>query len=122
MSFFISDALAEATPAVAPGGLNFVEFVPLILIFIVFYFMLIRPQMKRAKEHKKLIEALAKNDEVVTSGGLLGKITRVDESFITIEIATAVEIKVQRSSVTSVVPKPFRFFGSRMLSGMSTVS
>ena len=105
MSFFISDALAEATPVVAPGGLNIIEFVPLILIFIVFYFMLIRPQMKRAKEHKKLIETLAKNDEVVTSGGLLGKITRVDESFITVEIATAVEIKVQRSSVTSVVPK-----------------
>lgn len=105
MSFFISDAWAETAPAVAPGGLNIIEFVPLILIFIVFYFMLIRPQMKRAKEHKKLIEALAKNDEVVTSGGLLGKITRVEESFITIEIAPGVEIKVQRSSVTSVVPK-----------------
>ncbi len=105
MSFFISDAWAEAAPAAAPGGFNIIEFIPLILIFIVFYFMLIRPQMKRAKEHKKLIEALAKNDEVVTSGGLLGKITRVDESFITIEIATAVEIKVQRSSVASIVPK-----------------
>ena len=104
MSFFISDAWAEAAPA-ATGMPNLIEFVPLILIFIVFYFMLIRPQMKRAKEHKKLIEALAKNDEVVTSGGLLGKITRVDESFITIEIATGVEIKVQRSSVTSIVPK-----------------
>ena len=105
MSFFISDAWAEAAPAAATGIPNLIEFVPLILIFIVFYFMLIRPQMKRAKEHKKLIEALAKNDEVVTSGGLLGKITRVDESFITIEIATGVEIKVQRSSVTSIVPK-----------------
>jgi len=105
MSFFISNAWAEAAPAAATGIPNLIEFVPLILIFIVFYFMLIRPQMKRAKEHKKLIEALAKNDEVVTSGGLLGKITRVDESFITIEIATGVEIKVQRSSVTSIVPK-----------------
>lgn len=103
MSFFISDAWAEAAPAA--GTPNLIEFVPLILIFVVFYFMLIRPQMKRAKEHKKLIEALAKNDEVVTSGGLLGKITRVDESFISIEIASGVEIKVQRSAVTSVVPK-----------------
>ena len=82
MSFFISDAWAEAAPAVAPGGLNIIEFIPLILIFIVFYFMLIRPQMKRAKEHKKLIETLAKNDEVVTSGGLLGKITRILSTFL----------------------------------------
>ena len=105
MSFFISDAWAEAAPAVAPAGFQMMDLGMLVLIFIVFYFMLLRPQMKRAKEHKKLIEALAKNDEVVTSGGLLGKITRVDESFITIEIATGVEIKVQRSSVTSIVPK-----------------
>ncbi len=105
MSFFISDAWAEAAPAVAPGGLKMMDLGMFVLIFIVFYFMLIRPQMKRAKEHKKLIEALAKNDEVVTSGGLLGKITRVDESFIAIEIASGVEIKVQRSAVTSVVPK-----------------
>ena len=104
MSFFISDAWAEAAPAAAAGP-TLIEFVPLILIFVVFYFMLIRPQMKRAKEHKKLIEALAKNDEVVTSGGLLGKVTRVDESFITMEIASGVEIKVQRSSVSSIVPK-----------------
>ena len=103
MSFFISDAWAEAAPAVA--GPSLIEFVPLILIFVVFYFMLIRPQMKRAKEHKKLIEALAKNDEVVTSGGLLGKVARVDESFITMEIASGIEIKVQRSSVSSIVPK-----------------
>lgn len=105
MSFFISDAWAEAAPAAAAGVPGFIEFVPLILIFIVFYFLLIRPQMKRAKEHKKLIESLAKNDEVVSSGGLLGKVTHVDESFISVEIASGVVVKVQRNSVSSVVPK-----------------
>ncbi len=103
MSFFISDAWAEAAPAAAAPGI--MEFVPLLLIFVVFYFLLIRPQMKRAKEHKKMTEALAKNDEVVTSGGLLGKIARIDESFVTLEVAEGVEIKVQRSAITALMPK-----------------
>ncbi len=103
MSFFISDAWAEAAPASASPSI--MEFVPLLLIFVVFYFMLIRPQMKRAKEHKKMTEALAKNDEVVTTGGLLGKIARIDESFVTLEIANGVEIKVQRSAITALMPK-----------------
>lgn len=104
MSFFISDAWAEAAPAAAssPGLL---EFVPLLLIFVVFYFLLIRPQMKRAKEHRKMTETLAKNDEVVTSGGLLGKITRVEESFVMLEIAQGVEVKVQRNAVSALMPK-----------------
>jgi preprotein translocase subunit YajC len=67
--------------------------------------LLIRPQMKRTKEHRKMVETLAKNDEVVTSGGLLGKITDVDESFITVEIAEGVRVKVQKTAVTSLVPK-----------------
>ncbi|MEQ6342720.1 MAG: preprotein translocase subunit YajC [Gammaproteobacteria bacterium] len=103
MSFFISDAWAEAAPASAAPSI--MEFVPLLLIFVVFYFLLIRPQMKRAKEHKKMTEALAKNDEVVTTGGLLGKIARIDESFVTLEIADGVEIKVQRSAITALMPK-----------------
>ena len=103
MSFFISDAWAEATPAAAAPSI--MEFIPLLLIFVVFYFLLIRPQMKRAKEHRKMTEALAKNDEVVTTGGLLGKITRIDESFVTLEVAEGVEIKVQRSAITALMPK-----------------
>lgn len=103
MSFFISDAWAEAAPAAAAPSI--MEFIPLLLIFVVFYFLLIRPQMKRAKEHKKMTEALAKNDEVVTTGGLLGKIARIDESFVTLEVAEGVEIKVQRSAITALMPK-----------------
>lgn len=80
-------------------------FVPLIVIFVLFYFLLLRPQMKRAKEHRKMVETLAKNDEVVTGGGLLGKITDVDESFVTLEIADGVRVKVQKTAVTSLMPK-----------------
>ena len=80
-------------------------FLPLIVIFILFYFLLIRPQMKRAKDHRKMVETLSKNDEVVTSGGLLGKIVDVEESFITVEIAEGVRVKVQKTAVTSLVPK-----------------
>lgn len=104
MSLFISDAWADAAPA-APQTGGLMGFVPLIVIFILFYFLLIRPQMKRAKEHRKMVETLAKNDEVVTSGGLLGRITEVGESFITVEIAEGVRVKVQKSAVTSLVPK-----------------
>ena len=104
MSLLISDAWAEAAPA-APQDAGLMGFVPLIVIFVLFYFLLIRPQMKRAKEHRKMVETLAKNDEVVTSGGLLGKITDVEESFITVEIAEGVRVKVQKSAVTSLVPK-----------------
>ncbi len=103
MSFFISDAWAEAAPAAQDPGL--MGFLPLIIIFVIFYFLLMRPQMKRAKEHRKLVEALGKNDEVVTSGGILGKITDVEESIITVEIAEGVRIKVQKSAVSSLLPK-----------------
>jgi len=101
MDFFISSAYAQdAAPA---GGL--MSFLPLIVIFAVFYFMLIRPQMKRSKEHRQLVSQLGKGDEVVTNGGLLGRITDVSESFITLEIADNVQIKLQRQSVTNVMPK-----------------
>ncbi|MBI5451427.1 MAG: preprotein translocase subunit YajC [Gammaproteobacteria bacterium] len=103
MSLFISEAWAEAAPASAQSTIA--SMVPLILIFVIFYFLLLRPQMKKAKEHKKMIEALAKGDEVVTSGGIVGKITRLDDSFVGIEVTAGVEIQLQRGAVTSVLPK-----------------
>jgi len=104
MSLLISDAWAEAAPA-APQDAGLMGFLPLLVIFVLFYFLLIRPQMKRAKDHRKMVDSLAKNDEVVTSGGLLGKVTDLDESFITVEIAEGVRVKVQKTAVTSLVPK-----------------
>ncbi len=81
------------------------SFLPLIVIFVIFYFLLIRPQMKRAKEHRKLVEELSTGAEVVTNGGLLGRITRVDESFVTVEFADKVQFKVQKHAIASVMPK-----------------
>ncbi len=104
MSFFINDAWAEGAAAPA-GGSELMGLLPLILIFIIFYFLLLRPQIKRSKEHRTMVAALAKGDEVVTSGGVLGKITSVDESFIGLDIANGLEIKVQRSAVSSLMPK-----------------
>lgn len=78
---------------------------PLVLMFVVLYFVMIRPQMKRQKEHKAMIEAIVKGDEVVTSGGLLGKISKVGESFLTLEVSSGVELQVQRSAVVQVLPK-----------------
>jgi len=101
LDFFI--ASAHAQDATQPGGL--MSFLPLIIIFVIFYFLLIRPQMKRAKEHKKLVAELGNGDEVVTNGGLLGRITNVGESFITVELADNVQIKVQRHAISSIMPK-----------------
>jgi len=104
MSFFISDALAEG--AVSAGGAeSALGFIPLIVIFIIFYFLIIRPQVKRAKEHKKLTGSVSKGDEVVTGGGLLGKIVDVNDNFVSLEISDGVEVKIQRQSVASLVPK-----------------
>jgi len=101
MDFLIASAYAQdATPQ---GGL--LSFLPLIVIFVVFYFLLIRPQMKRAKEHKALVAQLAAGDEVVTSGGILGKITNVGDSFVTIELAENVKVKLQKHAIASVMPK-----------------
>lgn len=103
MSFFISDALAQGEAAAK--GDSLIGFLPLILIFVVFYFLLIRPQSKRAKEHKKMVEALGKGDEVVTNGGILGKITDVGDNFATVKVAENVEIKVQKQAIANVMPK-----------------
>ena len=101
LDFFI--ASAHAQDAAPTGGL--MSFLPLIIIFVIFYFLLIRPQMKRAKEHRQLVAQLATGDEVVTNGGLLGKITDVGESFVTVELTENVRIKVQRHAIASVMPK-----------------
>jgi preprotein translocase subunit YajC len=101
MDFLIASAYAQ--DAAPQGGL--LSFLPLIVIFVVFYFLLIRPQMKRAKEHKALVAQLAAGDEVVTSGGILGKITNVGESFVTIELAENVKVKLQKHAIASVMPK-----------------
>jgi len=101
LDFFITSAHAQDA---APGG-GLMSFLPLIVIFIIFYFLLIRPQMKRAKEHKQLVSQLGTGDEVVTNGGLLGRITSVSESFVTVEFADNVQIRVQKHAIASVMPK-----------------
>ena len=101
MDFFIADAHAQG----GGGGDPTFSFIMLIALFAVFYFVLIRPQSKRQKEHKAMVAALSKGDEVVTNGGLLGKITNVGDAFVTLEIADATQVKVQRLSVAALMPK-----------------
>ncbi|MCV2362070.1 preprotein translocase subunit YajC [Paucibacter sp. DJ1R-11] len=103
---FISNAFAQAAPAAATGTeSSLLSMLPLVLMFVVLYFVMIRPQMKRQKEHKAMIDAIAKGDEVVTSGGLLGKISKVGESYLSLEVANGVELQVQRGAVVQVLPK-----------------
>ncbi len=101
MEFFISSAYAAEGPAGSGWG-SFIIFLPLILIM---YFMMIRPQQKRQKEHQALIASLSKGDEVVTSGGILGKVTDIDDNFIQLKISSNGEMKIQRHAVHSVMPK-----------------
>ncbi len=101
MDFFISNAYAQD----AGSQSSLLSFLPLIVIFAVFYFMLIRPQMKRSKEHRQLVSQLSKGDEVITNGGLLGRITDVSDSFVTLELADNIIIKLQRQAVANVMPK-----------------
>lgn len=100
---FIGNAYAEG--AAAPQGGGFMEFLPLIALLAVFYFLILRPQQKRAKEHAALVAALQKGDEVVTIGGLLGKVTKVGDEIVIVEIAAGVEVQVQKPSVQTVLPK-----------------
>jgi preprotein translocase subunit YajC len=104
---FISTAYAQAAPAPAAGGAEstFITLLPLVLMFVVLYFIMIRPQMKRQKEHKAMVEALAKGDEIVTAGGLAGKVSKLGETYLGIEIASNVEVQVQRTAVVQVLPK-----------------
>lgn len=106
MNLFISEAWAEA-PSIAapPQGGSLVTLIMLAVLFGAFYFLLIRPQTKRAKEHKTLIAALAKGDEVVISGGMLGRVVDLKEGYATLEIAEGVQVKVQRQAIQTVLPK-----------------
>ena len=104
---FISEAFAQA-PAAATGGdamSTMTSLLPLVLMFVVLYFIMIRPQMKRQKEAKAMIDALAKGDEVVISGGVIGKIAKLGDTFLSVEVASGVELQVQRSAVVQVLPK-----------------
>jgi len=100
---FISNAMAGNGASAGVDGI--VQFLPLILIFVVFYFLLIRPQQKRAKEHKTMLETLKKGDEVVTAGGLLGKIKHVGENFVEIEVANNLTVKIQKPQIAQLMPK-----------------
>ena len=101
---FISNAFAQGA---ASGGAesSLMSFLPLILMFAVLYFIMIRPQMKRQKEHRNMLAAMAKGDEVITNGGIVGKVTKVSDAYVGVEIAEGTEITVQKSSVTTILPK-----------------
>jgi len=102
MSFFISDAMAEGAAA---SGSGWEGLIPLVLLFLVFYFLLIRPQQKKVKEHKALVSALKKGDEVVTYGGLGGKVRDINDSFCDVEIAENVIVKIERQNISRLLPK-----------------
>ena len=104
MSFFISDAMAQSAGGQS-GGFDFTAILPLVIMFGIFYFLLIRPQQKKAKEHKNLVAALKKGDEIITNGGLLAKVTDVGDNFLTCQVAENVEIKIQSHAVSTVLPK-----------------
>jgi len=105
MGFFISNAVAAATTPAAQQPDGIYTLVMIVAIFVLFYFMLIRPQNKRAKEHKSLIGSLKKGDEIVTSGGFLAKVVSLDEQYIKINLADGVETIIQRGAVNAILPK-----------------
>ncbi len=105
---FISSAFAQTAPAAAAGGdmqSTLMSMLPLLLMFLVLYFVMIRPQMKKQKEHRTMIDALAKGDEIIHSGGFVGRVSKLGDGFLTIEIANGVEVQMQRSAVIQVLPK-----------------
>jgi preprotein translocase subunit YajC len=101
---FISLAHAQTAPAAGPESTLF-SLLPLVLMFVVLYFIMIRPQMKKQKEHKAMIEAIAKGDEVVIAGGVLGRVAKLGDSYLHVEVANNVELQVQRHAVIQVLPK-----------------
>lgn len=105
MGFFISEAHAQAATGggAAGGGMGFI--IMMVVLFGLMYFMMIRPQMKRQKEHRAMVAALARGDEVVTNGGIAGRIDEVGESFVMVEIANGIKVRVQRASIAQVLPK-----------------
>jgi preprotein translocase subunit YajC len=104
MDFLISNAYAQAAGA-TPAPNPLMSFLPLIILFGIFYFMLIRPQMKRAKEQRNMISALNKGDEVLTNGGLLGRVDDIAEQYVTLEIAPGVIVRLQKQAISAVLPK-----------------
>ncbi len=101
---FVSPVYAQATGG-APGDAGLTAFLPIILMFVLLWFLMIRPQMKRSKQHKEMVDALQKGDEVVTAGGVVGKITKLSDAYVTLEITAGTEIIVQRASVQLPLPK-----------------
>ena len=102
---FISSAYAQAAPAAGGVESSLFSMLPLVLMFVVLYFIMIRPQMKKQKEHKAMIEAIAKGDEVIIAGGVLGRISKLGDSYLHVEVANGVELQVQRMAVVQVLPK-----------------
>jgi preprotein translocase subunit YajC len=105
MSLLISDAYAQSAPSTSPLGGGYSQIIILVVFVAVFYFLLIRPQQKRVKDQQAMLSRLASGDEVVTTGGILGRITEVGDNFITLEIAEGVRVKVQKAQVTQLMPK-----------------
>ena len=104
MSFLIPDAMAQAAPA-AEQAPAWAGLLPMVILFVVFYFLLIRPQQKKAKEHRVMVEGLSKGDEAVTAGGILGKIRKIDENFVELEVADGVTLTIQRQHIGQLMPK-----------------
>ena len=103
---FISNAYAQTTAAADPGLMgSLTTFAPLIIMFVVMYFLMIRPQQKRQKEMKAMMDALTRGDEVVTAGGILGRVVQVKDAYVTLEVATGTEMVVQKNAVTTLLPK-----------------
>jgi len=102
-NLFISNAYAQTAATGGDGGL--VQFLPLFVLIVVFYFLILRPQQKRAKEQKSMIEALQKGDEIVAAGGLLGRVSKLDENYVSVEISDGVIVNVQKAAVQTVLPK-----------------
>lgn len=105
MSFFIQNAYAAGAPAPQQGGSEYITIIIFVVLIAFFWFFLIRPQQKRQKEHQKMLSAIGKGDEVITSGGVLGRVTELGDQFMTLQVAKGVELRVQRQSVTAVMPK-----------------
>ena len=105
---FISSAFAQTAPAAAASGgmtSTLTSMLPLVLMFVVLYFLMIRPQMKRQKEHRAMIDAIVKGDEVATTGGLVGRVVGLDEQFLQVELSQGVVVQLQRGAVVQVLPK-----------------
>ena len=98
----ISPAFAQAAPS---GDSGFIGLLPIVLMFVLLYFLMIRPQMKRAKEHKQMVEALQKGDEVITAGGMVGRISEMGDAYVTLEVAPNTQVSVQRAAVQTLLPK-----------------